>query len=295
MKAIFTDIIIPMISIFSAFLVGVLTIYYNLRLKKIESKIIKIEKSEDIKYTLLEAAKELYNKLNDIVRNHKRVLLYFNNLSTRLNKIKTMKDILSSPSNIYIINIFYHFARYFALIEITKKEYGFLSFATDKETKSFYLNLNRSVAIFQTNRLYHELSIRDDGKLLKYQGKILAGAQTLIGESLLLKHDNHYEYKSFYQFCENIIIDKNYLYCFLPLIDFFENLKVIKYIKKDMQNIDFRWAKILFFSYYLRQFIDKEDRQKVLKLLPELKDIFENFLNDNQILKIKFKDFENSR
>jgi len=305
--------ILPIVATFFASLAGlasILALYINnstakkiQKLKNESSKeieylkneLIKSEKIENIrqKYSipLIKTAEELHNKLNDIVKDHERVLKYFADLTTRLSAIKSMENILKSATNIYVTNIFYLFARYFAIIEIIKKEFGLLKLASDEETKSFYKYARSTVAVFFSNSLFKKLSI-DNTDEIKFQGKILEGAQTLLGESILSQTNDRFQIMSYYEFCRKITTDEDFINCFDPLKVFFENLKFVPDIETTSEKVDFRWAKILFFAYFLRLLVEKVDNTNAITLLPEIIIEEKKYFKKNQILNENLEQFK---
>ena len=164
--------------------------FLNMQLRRLE-EVDKLKRRYST--PLLKSAEELYNKLNDIVRNRDRVLRFFEKLPGRVvDDIRSMGDVLSSPTSIYLTSILYLFARYFANVEAIKKDVGLLQLASDEETKALQRRLRQTVAVFFSGRLHNKIEIRQPGRL-KHEGRILEGAQVLIGESMLKKDNGSHE------------------------------------------------------------------------------------------------------
>lgn len=253
---------------------------------KIELK--HMEESELLKrkYTLplLKAAEDLYNKLNDVVQNHEKVLPNFKSLSEEVANMNSVSQILSSPVKIYITSMIYLFARYFEAIEIIKIDVGFLKFDTDIETKALQLRIRQTTATFSSNRLHNNIHIREPNQL-KYHGKILEGAQILIGEWMMQNRKEGRKLTSYYDFCECLVSDKNYQKMLTPIIDFLSDLQVTPNISSDSTEVDFRWAKIIYFTYFLKTLITEIDSARAVELLPELEMIKDQYWYINPILK----------
>jgi hypothetical protein len=226
---------------------------------------------------LLKSAEELYNKLNDVVRNRDRVLRYFEKLPGSVVDIRSMSDVLSSATSIYLTNILYLFARYFASVEAIKKDVGLLQLATEEETKALQLRLRQTVAVFFSGRLHHNFTIRQPHRL-KYEGRILEGAQVLIGESMLKEENGLHECVSYYEFCHKIASDEDFRQCLSPLLDFLSGLEEVSGIDSESPDVDFRWVKLIVFASLLRSLVEQIDSAKVVTLLPELKEYEQNYL-----------------
>jgi len=297
------SIYISIVSVILAFTSGILALIVNNRsAKKIQDlknssakeleylrcELKRAEESESLKrrysLPLLKTAEELHNKLNDIVSNHKRVLKYFKALSQNLGAIDSIGKILTSPTKVYITNILFLFARYFAIIESIKKELGLIPLAEARETKSLYVCMRRTVAVFFSGRLHKNLSIRKPNQI-KYQGRILEGAQTIIGESMFRRNDGPYECISYYEFCAKIVSDKDFLQCLSPITTLLQNLEVVPDVNKNIKDVDFRWAKILFFSFFLRELVEEIDTAQATVLLTEIRKEVKAYLEHNPFLK----------
>ena len=237
----------------------------------------KVKKSEDIakikeRYSnpLLKASEELYNKINDIVKNRKKdyPLHAFENLTSKLNDIQNISDIFESANNIYLSQIIYLFARFFGAIELIKKQLGFIKLASDEETQVFHKSLKRAAAVFYSGRFHSGFKIIKD-KNMKYHGRIIDGAQVLIGETMILKSQDSFELITFTDFCKKLVIEQEFKKILLPIIIFLDNLKDIEINYDDKKEVDFRWTKLIIFASNLRSLIKQIDTSSVVELLPE--------------------------
>jgi hypothetical protein len=241
---------------------------------------------------LLKSAEELYNKLNDVVRNRERVHHYFKKLPDDVINVRSMGDIMSSPTLIYLANILYLFARYFASVEAIKKDVGLLQLASDKETKALQLHIRQTVAVFFSGRLHNNFSVRQDDRL-KYEGRILEGVQVLIGESMLRAAGDSHESISFYDFCHKIATDEDFRQCLSPLVNFLSELEEGSEIDySNSSDIDFRWTKLILFASYLRSLIKQLDNKNVITLLPELEQYEQKYLTKHTDLERNIQYFE---
>jgi hypothetical protein len=222
---------------------------------------------------LLKSAEELYNKLNDIIRNRGRALEFFKSLPDAVaNEIASIGDVLSSSKKVYLTHVLYLFARYFASVEVIKKDVGLLQLASDEETKAFQRRLKQTVAVFFSGRLHKGFAIRNSDRL-KYQGRILEGAQVLIGESMLKLVGDALECISFYEFCQKIAADDDFRQSLFPLLGFLSDLEEVSDVDySSASDVDFRWAKLVLFASFLRQLVKEVDTAGVIALLPELEE-----------------------
>jgi len=262
----------------------------------------KVKKSEEIakikdRYSnpLLKASEELYNKINDVIknRNNEFPLKAFENLSSYQMNIKTTIEIIESTRKIYLSQFIYLFARFFGAIELIKKEIGFMKLASDEETRKFHNCLKRAVAVLYSGRLLTGYKIKEDKeKNMKYHGRIIDGAQVLIGEAMISSNCNSYEIISFSEFCNKFVEDEKFRKTLLPITRLIEDLEENVLEDTNIENVDFRWTKLVIFSSYLRNLIINIDSESVVKLLPETEE-YENSIikNNEQILK-NIKSFE---
>ena len=180
---------------------------------------------------LLISAWELYNKLNDVVKNRTRVLSYFNGLSSTMNNVNSLGDVLSTPTMIYLSSVLYLFARYFANVEAIKKDVGLLQLMNDKETRALQLRLRQTVAVFFSGRLHEGFSILSDNRL-RYQGTILEGEQVLVGELMLKQERGLHRCISFYEFCHKITNDTDFRQSLSPIVSFLGDLEELHFGKR---------------------------------------------------------------
>jgi hypothetical protein len=232
----------------------------------------------------LKASEDLYNKLNDIVSNRHRVLSYLEGLPSTINSLSSVGDILRSPKATYLTSMLYQFARFWASIEAIKKDFGVIELASQTETKALHARIRQTVAVFPSGRLHRGLNINSENRL-KYEGRILGGAQVLIAESILAKDRQASECISYYEFCQKLVTDKDFRESLSPLIDLLGDLKEATSIDSTTKSLDFRWAKIIVFGSVLRDLIEVLDGARIVSLLPEFKDYEEKYLNANQTLK----------
>jgi hypothetical protein len=240
---------------------------------------------------LLKSAEELYNKLNDVVKNRDRALHYLEKLPGSVVDIRSIGDVLSSATSIYLTSILYLFARYFASVEAIKKDVGLLQLATEEETKALQLCLRQTVAVFFSGRLHNNFKIRQ-GHQLKYEGRILEGAQVLIGKSMLREQNGLHECISYYEFCHKIADDEDFRRCLSPLLGFLSGLEEVSGIKSESSDVDFRWAKFIVFTSFLRKLVEQIDSAKVITLLPELKEYEQNYLAEHRELQENIQYFK---
>ena len=240
---------------------------------------------------LLKSAEELYNKLNDVVKNQDRALHYLEKLPGSVVDIRSMGDVLSSATSIYLTSILYLFARYFASVEAIKKDVGLLQLATEEETKALQLCLRQTVAVFFSGRLHNNFKIRQEHRL-KYEGRILEGAQVLIGESMLREQNGLHECISYYEFCHKIADDEDFRRCLSPLLSFLSGLEEVSGINSESSDVDFRWAKLIVFTSFLRKLVEQIDSAKVVMLLPELKEYEQDYLAKHRELQENIQYFK---
>jgi len=229
----------------------------------------------------------------------------FPKLESIIDKISTKVEITSDLDNIYRIGFLYLFSQFFGSIEIIKKEFGFLKFATNEETKKLSFGLQQTIAVLFSGRLRERIAIyKPNGEPLRYSGIITENTQTLIGELMLTEKDKS-KTISLNEFCEKIATDKEFRTCLHPLIQFFDDLKVVENLKiKDEKNRekyettkedDFRWTALIIFACYLRGLVNKIDVINVAKLLPNIEKSLKDeniYLKSNEQLSENIKNFE---
>ena len=238
---------------------------------------------------LLISAWELYNKLNDVVKNRTRVLSYFNGLSSTMNNVNSLGDVLSTPTMIYLSSVLYLFARYFANVEAIKKDVGLLQLMNDKETRALQLRLRQTVAVFFSGRLHEGFSILSDNRL-RYQGTILEGEQVLVGELMLKQERGLHRCISFYEFCHKITNDTDFRQSLSPIVSFLGDLEENCRVDPKSPS-DFRWAKLILFTLFLRKLVEHIDKSKALALLPELEKYEQEYLEQNEKIRENIKYF----
>jgi len=239
---------------------------------------------------LLKSAEELYNKLNDVVRNRFRTCRYFTKLPDSIVNIRSIGDVLSSDTTVYLASVLYLFARYFASIEAIKKDVGLLQLASDEETRALQRRLRQTVAVFFSGRSLKDFKIRE-AHSLKYRGVIMEGAQVLIGESMLIEKDGTHECISFYEFCSKIATDKDFRQCLSPLFNFLGGLQEVRGITYESDDIDFRWPKLIIFASFLRELIRQIDIAKVMTLLPELEQYEQKYIAEHDDIRKNLEGF----
>jgi hypothetical protein len=232
---------------------------------------------------LLKSAEELYNRLNDLIAYSHRSLSYFKELPSSIAEIRSLGEILSSPSKIYLTSTLYFFARYFGSVEALKKDIGLLRLASDVETKAFHLRLRQTVAVFFSGRLHYKIRIRQDDRL-KHEGRILEGAQILIGEMMLRQKQGLHQCISFHEFCSKIATDQDFRLCLSPLLNLLSGLKDTFDTDLNSSEIDFRWTKFIIFSSFLRNLIEQIDDAKVVNLLPEMQQYAQKYFGKHKAL-----------
>ena len=178
---------------------------------------------------LLKSAEELYNKLNDIVYHRKRTLGYFKNLSKTILSINSVGDIFESARLIYLTNVLYNFIQFWANAEAIKKDLGLFESSSEKESKDLQNRLKQILAIFPTGRLHKNLKIRGDHRM-KYEGRILTGAATLMAEAILKDNRDGPECITFHEFCIKVAKDPDFRVCLTPLLEFLDGLEEIQII-----------------------------------------------------------------
>jgi len=262
----------------------------------------RIKKSEKIsklkeKYSnpLLKASEELYNKINDVIKNRNQEfpLSAFHNLSSYQMDIKTTIEIIQSTRKIYLAQFIYLFARFFGAVELIKRELGFVKLASDKETREFHKYLKRVVASLYSGRLLKGYKIKEDNeKNMKFHGRIIDGAQVLIGESMISINKSSYELISFSGFCNKYVSDEEFKKTLFPIIRFLEDIKETVLTDSRNEEVDFRWTKLIIFASYLRKLIKQMDTESVVKLLPEIEEYENIILYKNKIILDNIKAFE---
>jgi len=233
---------------------------------------------------LLKSAEELYNKINDVVKEPQRSLGYFQGLSQRVEEIRSVGDLASSATVVYVTHVLYLLARFFASIEAIKKDLGLLELASDKKTREFQQSTRRPVAVFFSGRLHDKVRIRSKDRL-RYEGRILEPAQVLIGESVLKEVNGSHQCISYLEFCRQLASDEDFRRWMKPLVDFLGDLEEVSGINYlQASDVDFRWAKLILFAHYLREMIEQMDSQKVTILLPELENYEQEYLKTHRDL-----------
>jgi len=219
----------------------------------------------------MRACESLYNKINDIIKHRDRVLRYFQGLSDRLDSITSSGDIVKSAQLTYLTTVLYQFCEFWAATEAIRKDLRLIEFSSAEQTTEFYLRLRQTLAVFPSGRLHRHLKV-EESMLLKYEGRILSGATTIISECILQDDRDGLQFMPLCTFCSQIASDQEFQACLSPLVQFLEDL--VEYTQYDEQNtaVDFRWAKLILFSSYLRKLILVLDDTNSIALLPELEE-----------------------
>jgi hypothetical protein len=305
--ALITAIVAAVITI-----IGQVVLFFFNRKRDVEIEKIKKEAAEDKEFLirrvkqleevdrlkrrystpLLKSAEELYNKLNDMVKNRERVLGQFGKLpAIVVNEINSIGDVLSSRTKIYLTSILYLFARYFANVEAIKKDLGLLQLASDKETRALQSRLKQSTAVFFSGRLHRGIDIRVPDRSI-FEGSILEGAQVLIGESMLNKVEGSHECISYYEFCHKIGTDEDFRQSLSPLLHLLSNLESSDIDYSNASGVDFRWAKLILFGSFLRELVKEIDTAEVITLLPEFEEYEQKHLMVQEVVQNNLRYFK---
>lgn len=154
---------------------------------------------------------------------------------------------------------------------------------SDDDNKVLQNRLKRSFAVFPSGRLHKGLLILKKNRV-KYEGRILNGATTLMAETVLRDNREGLDCITFREFCTKVASDQEFRLCLTPLLNFLDGLNEIPLIDSSPKEIDFRWAKLIMFGSYLRDFIKSLDRYKLVTLLPEFELYEQDFLSKNPLL-----------
>lgn len=246
---------------------------------------------------LLKSAEELYNKINDLVRNRRDTVRYFSILSDEIKNFQTIETVFSNP---YLTHCLYLFARYFASVEAIKRDLGLFQVASKKETKTIQSHLRQTVAVFFSRRLFNGFHINESDPI-KYRGLIFEGTQVLIGDSLLEEVNGTQQCISFYKFCKKLE-DASFRQGLEFLIKFLSGLApdqiddtdegAFKPVNFQTPDIDFRWPKLIIFAWYLKILVEQIDKKKIVVLLPELEKYVKNYLKKHRELHTNIGNFE---
>lgn len=230
------------------------------------------KRKERFSTPLLKVSEELYNKINDVVRNRnkKYPLKLFQDLPFKLKKLNRFNKIPGSVSYVYRTRFIHLFAQFFGAAKLIEEDLGFLKLQSDEETSEFHECFKKSLAVFYSGKLRDEFRIRKD-KNMKYHGRIIDGSQILIGESMLTISDNPPKVISFWEFCQRYVSDKQFKANISPIIAFLEDLEVVELesTDDDLDDIDFRWTTLILFADYLRKLIEQIDSSKVVRLFKD--------------------------
>jgi len=239
-----------MYTLIASIIAALIALFAQISVIRLQRKVKKSEEIAKIKerYSnpLLKASEELYNKINDVIKNRKKdfPLCAFENLSSKINNFQNIGDIFESANNIYLTQFLYLFARFFGAIELIKKELGFIKLASAEETQIFHKYLKRTVAVFYSGRFHTGFKIIKN-KNMKYHGRIIDGAQVLIGETMISTLHNSFELISFTNFCKKLVKEQEFKKTFLPIITFLDTLKDIEIKDSAKDEVDFRWIKLI--------------------------------------------------
>ena len=243
-------------------------------LSRVEHIKVRLKRSEEIKVLkkkyiipLLKSANELYNKINDIVKNRTNVCQYLKDIDSIMD-IHSVGDILSQDGNIYLTSVVYQFSKYFASIEAIKKDLGLLEFSSDKKTRALQCRMTQTKAILCSSRCLEGFAIKKNS--IQYRGLIMSGAQILIGESMLVKKEDKHDVISFYEFCVRIASDEDFKKCLSPLMHFLTGLSEVTGITYESKDVDFRWPKLILFSVFVLELIREIDTGHALTHRREL-------------------------
>lgn len=288
-----------MLTLWASIIAALIALIAQIMVLRLQRRVKKSEEIAKIKerYSnpLLKASEELYNKINDVIknRNNEFPLKAFQNLSSYQMNIKTTIEIIESTRKIYLTQFIYLFARFFGAIELIKKEIGFIKLTSDEETREFHKYLKRAVAVLYSGRLLTGFKIKEDKeKNMKYHGRIIDGGQVLIGESMIFQNGTSFELISFSNFCNKFIVDEKFRKTLLPIIRLIENLKEDVLENENNEEVDFRWTKLIIFASYLRKLINNIDTELVVKLLPETEKYESLIISNNKQILENIKSFE---
>lgn len=256
-------------------------------LEQVRADLQRLQESERLRrqyFTpLLKTSEELYNKLNDFVANSERSLPLLCGYREKINSLKSIKEVICTPPATYLTSILYQFAKFWACIEAIKRDFGIMELSSGDESRAFYCRIRQTAAVFSSGRLHHGIRI-NESDILRFEGRILGGAQVLIGESILSKDRNGSECLFYYEFCRRLVTDEEFKNGFSPLINFLEDLKICAIDDKNTE-FDFRWAKVVIFGFFLRGLVEELDSANIVSLLPEFQKYESIFLENSKILK----------
>lgn len=247
---------------------------------------------------LLKSAEDLYNKINDLVKNRKNTVEYLSHLGAEIENIQTVETAFSKP---YVTHVLYLLARYFASVEAIKKDLGLFQVASKKKTKALQYRLRQTIAVFFSGRLFKGFHLNQIDRV-KYRGLIFEGSQVLIGEAMLKVVKGTQQCISFYEFCEKLS-DTTFRRCLEPLLKFLNGLtpdQIDNTVDEDFQpidfqntpEIDFRWPKLIVFAWYLKKLVEQIDTKKIVVLLPELEKYSEKYFHRHTELHSNIEEFE---
>ncbi len=222
--------------------------------KRIQSEKQKIKKYS---YPLLQAANDVELRIENILTKG----VQNNWLDSKIvNDIKNNKGFLEDPYDgvgYFYLSTIYLFARYFAWLEILKREIGYLETSIkDKKSKVFFEIIHKITNSFRYVGLWDFKNVTDCVKLYRH-------IQSAIGEIMIKKDSQDIECITFQEFIQKYKSKESDVFRFwlASLSKYFENL--VELTDDKFENLDnlkdyriYRLIAIQFWVYRLINFLD---------------------------------------
>ncbi len=239
------------------------------------------EKVRRYSYPLLQAASDVELRIQNILDKGVQTNWLRSDVITKLEK---GEGFLADPCKgigYFFLSTVYVFARYFAWVEILKREAGFLEFPREKESMGFYGVLHRINNAFRYTELWQSNKEKKDCTALYRH------IQSAIGEIMIIERNKELDCISFREFVDKYTDNKNERFRFWlrNLMSYFEDLSGI-----DISNINqvldergeyriIRLVAVQYWFFKLIQHLDpkfekvqyrnEQHAQSILNLIPD--------------------------
>jgi len=219
------------------------------------------EKVRKYSYPLLQAANDVELRIQNVLNKGIRTNWL---KSSVIKELECGGGFLKDPCEgigYFFLSTVYVFARYFAWLEILKREAGFLDFPQGKESMGFYGILHRINNAFRYTELWQ---LKDKKQHVKDCAKLYRHVQSAIGEIMIIERNKELDCLSFKEFVDRYTDSSNARFRFWlrNLMSYFEDLADIDIAKIDQvltEKREYRIIRLVALQYWyfkLIQFLD---------------------------------------
>jgi hypothetical protein len=234
-------------------------------------------------YPLLQAASDLELRIDNMLTNGLKGDWLASDI---MRELEEGKGFLKDPDKrgYFLLSSLYVFARYFAWVEILRREARFVEFPLGNEANGLFGILHRVNNSFRCTSLWPDIS---DPRSLNDSIGLYRHVQSAIGETMVVERNKELECISFREFANKYRSSGNddFRFWLRNLVSYFEGLSSIQIENIELileERREYRVLRLIAIQYWLFElvcFLDsgfdkvqprhKEHKQNLLNLLPE--------------------------